>query len=47
MPARKTTTSAVVSAARSNIRRAQVSRIRSHEPRSLGRSRTGRKLRTR
>jgi len=37
MPRRKTVTNAVKSAARRNIRKAQVTRIRIREPRSLGR----------
>lgn len=38
MPRRRTTTAKVVSAARRNIRRAQLSRIGTREPRSLGRA---------
>jgi hypothetical protein len=39
MARRKTTTAKVTSAARRNISRAQVSRVRRKEPRSLGRVR--------
>lgn len=37
MPARKRTTAKVIAAAKRNIKRAQLSRIRTREPRSAGR----------
>ena len=44
MAARRRTTPATTRAARRNIRRAQLSRIRTREPRSIGRVRRVRKL---
>ena len=47
MPRRKTTTPKVRAAARHNIKKAQVSRIRRREPRSLGRVRRQRERKVR